>query len=94
MPKETALSSESSHDEDDDSYQLHPEILKKIKFDQGSLDTFMKMDDLDRLLDSSDKYCGNYILGKIDKTGVVGKNARAEIRKTQLLKERYFNSFN
>jgi uncharacterized SAM-dependent methyltransferase len=70
------------------SYELHPEIMTSMKVDKGSLDMFVKMDDIDRMLNLSDKYCDNYILAKIDKTGLVGKEARAEIRKRQIVKER------
>lgn len=32
--------------EQDDDYILHPEILGNLKVDKGSLDEFMKMDDV------------------------------------------------
>lgn len=71
----------SSSLDDDDSYELHPEIMTNMKVDKGSLDVFVKMDDLDKMLNLNDKYCDNYIIAKIDKTGLVGKVARAEIQR-------------
>lgn len=82
-------SSESSL-EDNESYDLHPQIMNKIKVDKGSMEAFVKMDDIDRMFQDNDKYCDNYILSKIDKTGLVGKLARADIRSKQVIKERYF----
>lgn len=73
---------------DEESYELHPEIMTNMKIDKGSLDVFVKMDDIDKMLDLPDKFCDNFILAKIDKTGLVGKVARSHIRKKQILKER------
>ena len=80
-------STDSSLD-DEDSYEMHPEIMTKMKVDKGSLDAFVKMDDIDKMLNLPDKYCDNFILAKIDKTGLVGKVARSEIRKKQIIQER------
>ena len=67
--------------EQDDDYILHPEILGNLKVDKGSLDEFMKMDDVQSMMEMPDKYCDKYIISKIDKTGLTGKMARSEIRK-------------
>jgi len=66
---------------EEESYNIHPEIMTNMKIDKGSLDAFVKMDDIDKMLNLSDKYCDKFILAKIDKTGLVGKSARTEIRK-------------
>lgn len=69
-----------NYQEDDGDYILHPEILGNIKIDKGSLEEFIKMDDLDSMMEMQERFSDQFIISKIDKTGVTGKLARAEIR--------------
>lgn len=64
-------------------YELHPEIVARLKVEKGSLENFVKPDDLDQIVELEGKYDSNFIVGKIDRTGNAGRRARAEIQRKE-----------
>lgn len=76
----TTNTTESALNEDSD-YILHPQILSNLKVDKGSIESFMKKDDLQSMLDvDNDDYDSNFIISKIDRIGLVGKEARMKMK--------------
>jgi hypothetical protein len=68
--------------DDESSYSLHPQLKNTLKLEAGSIENFLKNDDIEIYLKNSKKNIGgNFIMGKIDKIGLVGKRARMEIKR-------------
>ena len=78
-----------SNFENESSYNLHPQILNNLKVEKGSIDAFMKKDDLEELIKSDlGVFDSDFIVGKIDRIGLVGKKARLDTKKKRLQKQR------
>lgn len=83
----TTHSTESATNEFSD-YALHPQIISNLKIDKGSIDNFMKKDDIQNLFEFDDDFDSNFIISKIDKIGIVGKRARHDLKKKEIEKKR------
>lgn len=69
-------------------YILHPQIISNLKVDKGSIENFMKKDDLQEMISFNDDYDSNFIISKIDKIGLVGRKARLDMKKKEITKKR------
>lgn len=70
-------------------YILHPQIISNLKVDKGSIENFMKKDDLQEMIDFNDDFDSNFIISKIDKIGLVGRKARMDMKKKEISKKRW-----